>query len=341
MERDHIIRYNYVDFYRDFDYSNDYVSTLLKKHGIAGEISDSPDYIIHYPYFMNQYLNYDCIRIFWTGECVSPDFNLVDYAVGFDYLEYGDRYLRYPLWMDYKEDLERAKKKHEQDFSAAGQRDFCSFVYSNADGAPERQRFYELLSDYKKVSSGGSFLNNTGERVKDKNAFQSKHKFSIAFENASYPGYTTEKLLQAFAAGTVPIYWGDPMAVKDFNSEAFINCHDYKSLDEVVEAVKKIDRDDTMLRRYLCEPAFTESQLKAISVKREELERFFLHIFEQPYEEAFRRNRGYWGNLYEKEQKFLLLEMTGDHISFKSLGYVMKCLIKNTKRKLKKAGMDK
>ena len=50
-------------------------------------------------------------------------------------------------------------------------------------------------------------MNNIGGAVSDKFAFQQKHKFSIAFENTSYCGYCTEKIVEAFVAGTIPIYW--------------------------------------------------------------------------------------------------------------------------------------
>ena len=36
------------------------------------------------------------------------------------------------------------------------------------------------------------------------------YKFSIAFENAWYPGYTSEKIVTSMLAGTIPIYWGNP-----------------------------------------------------------------------------------------------------------------------------------
>lgn len=34
---------------------------------------------------------YDCIKIFFTGEEQSPDFNIADYAVGYDDIRFGDR----------------------------------------------------------------------------------------------------------------------------------------------------------------------------------------------------------------------------------------------------------
>ena len=59
--------------------------------------SEDPDYII-YSGFGNDHLKYDCIRIFFTGECITPDFNECDYAIGFDRLTFGDRYARIPLY---------------------------------------------------------------------------------------------------------------------------------------------------------------------------------------------------------------------------------------------------
>ncbi|MFP6238480.1 fucosyltransferase, partial [Helicobacter pylori] len=37
-------------------------------------------------------------RVFYTGENEVPNFNLFDYAIGFDELDFNDRYLRMPLY---------------------------------------------------------------------------------------------------------------------------------------------------------------------------------------------------------------------------------------------------
>ena len=54
------------------------------------------DYIFH-SCMGKDVLKYDGIRIFATGECVTPDFNICDYAMGFDHIQFGDRYCRLPL----------------------------------------------------------------------------------------------------------------------------------------------------------------------------------------------------------------------------------------------------
>lgn len=113
-------------------------------------------------------------------------------------------------------------------------------------------------------------MNNIGGAVSDKFAFQQKHKFSIAFENTSYCGYCTEKIVEAFAAGTIPIYWGDPRVAEDFNENAFVNCHNYETLDDIVARVKEIDENDK-----LCLSMLNESIVK---YKDGDIESYLFHI---------------------------------------------------------------
>ena len=54
------------------------------------------DYIFH-SCMGKDVLKYDGIRIFATGEYITPDFNICDYALAFDHIEFGDRYCRLPL----------------------------------------------------------------------------------------------------------------------------------------------------------------------------------------------------------------------------------------------------
>ena len=48
------------------------------------------------------------------------------------------------------------------------------------------------------------------------------YRFSIAIENYRCPGYFTEKILDCFATGTIPIYIGDPDIGKKFNDKGII-----------------------------------------------------------------------------------------------------------------------
>jgi hypothetical protein len=48
------------------------------------------------------------------------------------------------------------------------------------------------------------------------------YMFSFAIENSQIPGYFTEKLIDCFLSGTVPIYWGAPDIGKFFVQEGML-----------------------------------------------------------------------------------------------------------------------
>jgi hypothetical protein len=50
--------------------------------------------------------------------------------------------------------------------------------------------------------------------------------FSVAIENGQYETYFTEKLLDCFATGTIPVYLGAPDIGKVFNSDGIIALSD-------------------------------------------------------------------------------------------------------------------
>ena len=166
-------------------------------------------------------------------------------------------------------------------------RKFCSFVVSNAAfGDPMRKRFFERLSKYKKVDSGGRWMNNVGGSVKDKLAFCRGYKFNIAFENSAYPGYTTEKIMEAYAAETVPIYYGNPTIETDFRPESMVRVKDESDIERAVEEVIRLDNDDAAYLAKCRERCFAESDPLVYEKK---LESFLVHIFDQPLEAARRR----------------------------------------------------
>jgi hypothetical protein len=294
------LKINFTDFYPGFNKTNNYFFNILSNEYLV-IIDDSPDYLI-YSCFGHDFLNYDCIKIFYSGENISPDFNLCDYGIGSAHLNFEDRYIRLPNFITYGTQPIYECIKNRVSLPKIK---FCNFIYSNPDADPNRDEFYHLLSKYKHIDSAGKHLNNisipsTGKGwVNDKIPFMKNYKFSIAFENSSLSGYTTEKIVHAFMAGTIPIYWGNPKVSSDFNSDAFINCHMFKNFDEVVDRVIEIDQNDELYRQIIHEPVF----LKEPDYLREAyLMNFFRNIFNQPLQTCNRRTiYGYnsiYGNRY-------------------------------------------
>lgn len=268
---------------------------ILKKHYDV-ELSENPEYII-YNESDYEYLKYDGIRILFTGENITPNFNLCDYAIGCDYMTFGDRFYRMPLYLvaqfysdaelDQAGDPDFTKPKIFSKEDLGKKTAFCSFVYSNYLAKGEREEMFNKLSEYKKVDSGGGYLNNIGGRVKNKLEFEMQRKFSIAFENSSRSGYTTEKLTNALVAQTIPIYWGNPDVHLEFNQNRFINCHAYKNFDEVVARVKEIDQNDELYLKIINEPIVAKGQ--DFQVVSNGFENFLCNIFDQPLSQVKRR----------------------------------------------------
>ena len=278
------IKVAFTDFWDGFDPADNFFIRILSQLGEV-VLSDEPDYLF-FSVFGNEHLHYDCVRIFYTGENQAPDFNLCDYALGFERMEFGDRYLRLPNWLLYTADVRRMEDKHripDADW-LAGRDGFCGFVCSNNHASPERNQFFDCLSAYKHVASGGRFRNNVGGPVADKLEFLKGFRFSIAFENCSH---------------NIPIYWGDPQIAETFNPDSFVNCHDYGSWDEVVEAVRAIDNDPERQLAMLHAPALADPGMPQQILQQ--LTDFLKAILSQDPVHARRFSRDYWGARYREQ----------------------------------------
>lgn len=305
------VKIKFVDFWDHWNEEENFLVRVLRKH-FRVVFSESPDYL----FFSNfskrlDHLEYpDAIRIFYTQENLCPDFNLCDYGIGYDNLHFSDRYMQFPICFieerygqSWQRMMDKGKVLQEMDDPAA--REFCSFVVSNKDADPMRDLLYESLRTYRPIASGGRYKNTVGmpRGVPDKHAFLHKYKFTLCCENTSHPGYYTEKLVEAFAANTIPVYWGDPAIAEVFNEDAFINLMNGSSLEEMIEKVRAVDQDDTAYRYMLAQPALKPGQTDIWERKQMELERFLVHIFSQEKEEAYRRNREFWGERYYRLYK--------------------------------------
>jgi len=277
METECCPKIKFVDFWPDFQPAHNPLYDVLAAH-FRAQLCEDPDYLI-YSVFGGEHLfnrRYDrCIKILWTGESVRPNFSVCDYALSFDYLD-DPRHLRWPLYALAGQALVRPEVVDAEQLLAE-KTGFCNFLYSNANGGT-RIEFFRLLSEYKRVDSGGAVLNNIGRRIRNKLDWISGYKFTIAFENSSHDGYVTEKLSDPLSVYSVPIYWGSSRAAEDFDPSCFINCHACKDLREVVERVATVDRDDELYKRYLRAPCFTNNVLNPCC-RPEYLVAFFDKVF--------------------------------------------------------------
>lgn len=230
---------------------------------------DNPDYLIfgdeNFGTDNTKFSRKDVVKIFYTGENRRPEKYDCDYAISFDHNLHAWHY-RMPLFIIYMwalENIHNTQYKYEYIFEpkVKEKTSFASFVVSNPK-CTQRNDFYHKLSEYKKVDSGGKLFNNIAANLDGEQAkidFLSSRKFNICFESESYPGYVTEKILHAFYAQTVPIYWGSPSIAADFNNYAFINMHRFKNYDSAIDYIKKLDEDEDQYKFMLAQPKFTHN----------------------------------------------------------------------------------
>ena len=246
---------------------------------------DKPDFVIDGGQNF-RHMRHEAVKIELNSENLAPDFNLYDYAVGSTPLEFGERYVRIP-WFAFSPHLAELDRRGEGSDGELLDRKFCSFVVSNAEFAdPLRRRFFEALSRYKRVDAGGKYLNNVGAPVADKLAFCRGYKFNLAFENSACPGYTTEKIVDAYAAHSLPVYYGNPEVERDFRPESMIRVAGEADIERVVEEIVRLDRDDAAYLKAVRAPCLVES---SGAVYEERLERFLAAILDQEPAAARRR----------------------------------------------------
>jgi len=227
----------------------------------------NPDYLIFGDNnFGNNNLRYDknkVTKIFYTGENQRPENYDCHYAISFDHV-YEPWHYRLPLFVIY---MWAWKYIHNmnydmdyilRDLDVTEKTSFSSFVVSNPN-CQERNDFFKMLNDYKTVDSGGRLFNNIQVKLdgeQSKIDFLSSRKFNICFEPYKYPGYTTEKIVHAFYAGTIPIYWGNELVTSDFNNDSFINVHDFDSFDSAMDYIIKVDNDKKLYNEIVKAPKF-------------------------------------------------------------------------------------
>lgn len=271
------------------------ITKLLGKKFIFNFTSDNPEYLI-YDVFSCDHLDSrynNAIKIAFYTENIIPDFNHADYSIGFHNIHYLDRYFRKTtlIWIFQQKYLNIKNKFFEKmkikAFRSKTKKKFCAAVISNfnmSDGF--RIKFINELSKYKNVDMGGNYKNNIGRNVYNKIDFLSSYKFSIAMENSEGQGYVSEKIIDSFIAGTIPIYYGGYMIDEFINPKSYILIKNENDMIKKIDYIKRIDNDKKLYKSILNEKLFINNNL--VKISDIEKSKFLGHIFEQEKNKAKR-----------------------------------------------------
>ncbi|MFN7813130.1 MAG: glycosyltransferase family 10 domain-containing protein [Planctomycetia bacterium] len=287
------VRIGVAGVWDSFDPADTFFTRLLARRYDV-EVCADPDFLIHscIGRGKHDHQRHDGVRIFYSGENVAPDWHSTDWAFTFGHSAH-PRHFRLPLWALYLDPATLVKPATTAADTAtaaaafAARPRFCGFVVSNPL-CRVRNEFFQRLSRYRPVDSGGRVFNTLGYRVPDKPAFLAECRFTIAFENESSPGYTTEKIVEPMGVGSIPIYWGDPLVGRDFDTRSFLSAHDSPALADLVDRVVAVDRDPALQAALLAHPWYRGNRVPACADPDAILDRFTT-IFETPIAPVARR----------------------------------------------------
>jgi len=213
------------------------------------------------------------VKSIWvSGENLRPPAESYDLTISFDTDSYGGRNVYWPYIFENLDwgfntgsnseshftlrgvprllpiDVSRPRKS-----SVADRPGFvCAFI---GNPEPIRLRAIEALRAYGKVEVFGSAF---GRPIPNKYDVAKDFKFVLAFENDVYPGYVTEKPLEAYACGAIPLWRGlDSQHL--LNPKSMVNALDFPSLDLFAQHVATLAANRDKLEFMTQQALFNET----------------------------------------------------------------------------------
>jgi hypothetical protein len=187
-------------------------------------------------------LNQRAINVWYTSENVRPPLEEeFDAYLSHDLDEYDGRNIYLPIWAtrlgpNLIDAFEEQKKllSHRIPPNVAT-RGICA-VISNPE--PIRMAFLSEAQKHFDVDVFGAF----GTPIATKESVLGNYKINICFENDEFPGYVTEKPIEAWLSGCVPIWRGIDSG-EYLNEDAIINVSQL-GFSEALRRIDLILRDD-------------------------------------------------------------------------------------------------
>lgn len=212
-----------------------------------------------YQLAINRYENGDRrLKFLWLLE--SPEFN----GNSFDFIQNNVEIIQktFEGVFTYSDEIKRLGPKFHKIYTTNSwikepkiyeKNKLISMIVSNKAYTPlqiERVSLaYSLIGKIDIFGRGFKEIENKEEGLKD-------YMFSICVENCIYDSYFTEKILDCFATGTVPIYKGTKKILDYFDGNGIIFLDDLKDLTDLTPELffskkEAIERNFNILNEYI------------------------------------------------------------------------------------------
>jgi hypothetical protein len=142
-----------------------------------------------------------------------------------DFLNFSPKFKFLPVWCTWISEKERKIYKKNKTISI-----IASFK-RQTEGHRLRHNVIHAFNDKMDVYGNGY------RAIENKLTGLSDYRFSIVIENTKQNFYFTEKLLDCFVTGTVPIYWGCPSIDKFFDKNGIISFNNMDDLNDILNNI--------------------------------------------------------------------------------------------------------
>lgn len=187
----------------------------------------------------NTFLSYSGRKVAWLLECSLLNNDLYDWIL--------NNYNLYDIIFTHNLEISNKIPNsywvpfggcwiHEENWKLYTKSKNISIVASSKNFLPGHKLRHEIISNFTNIDLFGGGYNPIDNKITS----LKEYKYQIVVENASIPGYFTEKIIDCFTTGTIPIYYGDPNIGDIFNINGIITFSNIEELKNILENPKDI-----------------------------------------------------------------------------------------------------
>ena len=131
---------------------------------------------------------------------------------------------------------------------------------------PHREQMFKALQALDQTVDGLGKANHTRtiempdrSRWWDNHNIYKDYKFGFAMENTEEEGYITEKIMNVYRGGAIPIYWGTRDVKSIFHPDSFVYVNDYPSFEDAAKDIVAIAHSPERYETMRNAPIFLEN----------------------------------------------------------------------------------
>lgn len=178
-----------------------------------------------------------------------------------DLLDIGENYIFYPFggcWI------------HPDDHKIYPKSKLISIIASTKNQTDGHQLRHKIIEKYdNKIHTYGRGYNPVEHKIE----CLKDYRFSIVIENIKKDYYFTEKLIDCFMTGTIPIYYGCPSIVDFFDLDGIITFNNIQELETILDGltpslydkkINSITKNFEIAKKYLISEDWIKENLNII-----------------------------------------------------------------------------